>query len=157
MEPKIKSATIDNLKNIQKLNLILFKKEYNEFDKTLNCDWTYGNDGEEYFKNRILKDDGCALVAYINNNVVGYLVGGLDKKGSYRVLPIFAELENMLVLDNCRSKGVGTKLFNAFIDWCKSKDVKRLRIVASAQNVRAIEFYKRNRLTEYDLILESNI
>lgn len=156
-ESKIKSATIEDLKDIQKLNLMLFEKEYKEYDKTLSCEWTFGNDGESYFKKRILEDDGCAFVAYENNEVIGYLVGGLSEKGSCRVLPVFAELENMFVLENIRSKGVGTQLFNAFIDWCKSKNVKRLRVIASSMNVRAIEFYKKNGLEEYDLILESDI
>ena len=157
MNPRIKSATIKDLKDIQKLNLMLFEKEYKEYDKTLNCKWTFANDGENYFKKRIIKNDGCTLVAYIDNKMVGYLIGGFQKKESYRVLPALAELENMFVLDDCRSKGVGTKLFCAFIDWCKSKDVKRLRVVASAMNVRAIEFYKKNNLIEYDLVLESDI
>ena len=156
-ESKIKSATIEDLKDIQRLNLMLFEKEYKEYDKTLNCEWTFAEDGENYFKKRILEDDGCALIAYVDNKVVGYLVGGLSEKGSYRILPIFAELENMFVLDSCRSKGIGVKLFRAFTDWCKSKNVERLRVVASAMNVRAIKFYKKNGLSELDLILESNI
>ena len=157
MEPKIKLATIEDLKDIQKLNLMLFEKEYNEYDKTLNREWTFANDGEDYFKKRIIEDDGCALVAQVDNKIVGYLVGGLQEKGTYRVLPVFAELENMLVLDDRRSKGIGAKLFRGFIDWCRSKDVKRLRVVAPAMNVRAIEFYKKNGLAEYDLVLESDI
>lgn len=157
MESKIKLATIKNLKDIQKLNLMLFKKEYAEYDKTLNCEWTFANDGEGYFKKRILEDDDCALVAYVDNNIVGYLVGGLLEKEPHRALSTFAELEDMLVIEGSRNKGVGTQLYCAFIDWCKSKNVKRLRIVASAMNVQAIKFYKKNGLSEYNLILESDI
>jgi GNAT superfamily N-acetyltransferase len=156
-ELKIKLASIKNLKEIQKLNFMLFKKEHEEYDKTLNRKWAYSSDGESYFKKRIIEDDGCALVAQIDNKIVGYLVGGLIKKGSHRVLLTFAELENMFVIDNIRSKGVGTKLFQAFADWCKTKNVKRLRVIASSMNFRAIEFYKKNGLVEYDLVLESDI
>lgn len=157
MKPKIKIATVKDLKDIQKLNLMLFEKEYKEFDNTLDREWPFSDEGESYFKERITHDDGCALVASVDDNIVGYLVGGLLEKKIYRVLPIFAELENMLVIEDCRNKGVGSKLFRAFMDWCKSKEVKRLRIVASAMNARAINFYKKNGLTEYDLIMESDI
>ncbi len=53
----------------------------------------------------------------------------------------------MYVLDDCRGKGTGSKLIVAFTDWCKTKDVKRLRVIASAMNIRAIEFYKKKAAT----------
>jgi hypothetical protein len=37
----MRKATIKDLKKIQELNLMLFEKEYDEYDKTLNVDWTY--------------------------------------------------------------------------------------------------------------------
>lgn len=158
MESKIKSATIEDLKRVQELNLMLFEKEYAEFDNTLNCKWTFGEDGTEYFKSRIIEDDGCVFVAVVDDEIVGYLAGGLmDNKKTYRVLPNSAELENTFVLDNRRGMGIGQKLFEAFKDWCKSKDVKRLRVVASAQNVGGINFYKKNGFSDYNLILESNL
>lgn len=158
MESKIKSATIEDLKRVRELNLMLFEKEYAEFDSTLDCKWTFGNDGTEYFTNRITKEDGCLFVAYVNDEIVGYLAGGLmnNKKG-YRVLPKSAELENMLVLDKCRGMGVGTKLYQAFVDWCKLKGVGRLRVVASAGNVDGINFYRKNGFSDYDLSLETNL
>ena len=97
MEPKIKLATIEDLKEIQNLNLMLFEEEYDEYDKTLDCEWTFASHGESYFKECIIKDESCAFVAYENNMVVGYLVGGLRERESYRTLSVFAELENMFV------------------------------------------------------------
>ena len=158
MESKIKSAKIEDLKRVQELNLMLFEKEYAEFDSTLNCKWTFGEDGTEYFKGRITEDDGCVFVAVVDNEIVGYLAGGLmDTKKTYRVLPNSAELENMFVLDNRRGTGIGSKLYQAFVDWSKSKGVKRLRVGASAQNVAGIGFYRKNGFSDYDLILETNL
>ena len=158
MESKIKSATIEDLKRVQELNLMLFEKEYAEFDNTLNRKWTFGEDGTEYFKERITEDAGCVFLAYIDDEIVGYLAGGLmDNKKSYRVLPNSAELENMFVLDKCRDTGIGSKLYQAFVDWSKSKGVKRLRVGASAQNVAGINFYRKNGFIDYDLILETNL
>ncbi|MFA5771035.1 MAG: GNAT family N-acetyltransferase [Patescibacteria group bacterium] len=157
MESKIKAATIKDLKEIQKLNHMLFVKEYAEYNKTLHCNWPLEVEGESYFKKRIVNKDGCALIAHNDNNVIGYLVGALVKTSSYRVLPKSAELENMFVLDSFRGKGIGTMLMNAFNDWCKTKNVKRIKVVASVSNASAIKFYKKNGLSDYALILESII
>ncbi len=158
MKFKIKSATINDLKRVQELNLLLFEKEYAEFDDTLNCKWTFGKEGTEYFKNRIIKDDGCIFVAVVGDEIVGYLAGGIkDNKNNHRLLPKFAELENMFVLDRYRCMGVGSNLYQVFTDWCKSKGVGRLRVVASAQNVGAINFYRKKGFLDYDLVLETNL
>jgi len=45
----IRKATIDDLKDILKLNFELFKYEFKNFDKSLKMDWTY-SEGEKYFE-----------------------------------------------------------------------------------------------------------
>lgn len=158
MKVDIKIATTENLKDIQGLNLLLFKKEHAEFDKTLNCDWTFSKEGEEYFKEHFSKSTHCAFVAEVNDKIVGYLVGEIHQdKIPYRNLPLFAELENMLVMEDYRGQGIGDELFRTFIDWCKTKGVGRIRVVASAKNKGAINFYHKNGLLDYDLALEADI
>lgn len=157
MRFEIKLATIKNLKDIQKLNLMLLEKEYDEYDKTLDCDWSFSKEAESYFRKRITKNTGCAFVAYIDNKVVAYLVGGIKEKDSCRKLSTFAELESMFVLEKYRGTGIGTGLYKSFIDWCATKNIKRLRIMASAENIRTIKFYKKCGLTDYDLILETDL
>ena len=157
MKITIKPATIDNLKSIQELNLMLFEKEYKEFDPTLDCKWPFSPDAIEYFTERLTKDNGCVFVAYADEQIVGYLAGGLHEADAYRILPKFAELENMLVLEKYRGLSIGTKLYQAFLDWCKTQRVTRLRVVASAQNSQTINFYRKNGFVDYDLILEKDI
>lgn len=53
MNFEIKKANLDNLQDIQNLNLELFKKEQGEYDKAYNLDWTFGEVGTDYFKNKI--------------------------------------------------------------------------------------------------------
>ena len=57
----IRSATIDDLLNIQKLNKILFELEYNNFDSALDTSWPMSNEGEEYFKNAIKFYKNCGF------------------------------------------------------------------------------------------------
>ena len=154
MQVAIKNATIDDLQKVQELNLELFKKEYKEYDSSLNLKWTFGEKGTKYYKDRILKDDGCVLIAITGNEIVGYLCGGIKKAGVYRNLPTVAELENTLVLEDFRSKGIGKQLFDEFIKWCKTKKVGKVRVEATAQNKRAIQFYITNNFKDHALVLE---
>ncbi|GAI80436.1 unnamed protein product, partial [marine sediment metagenome] len=89
---KIQKAIIGNLKDIQELNLVLFKGEYEKYDKSLNLNWTFGDEGTKYFKDKISKEDSCALIAIVDNKIVGYLVGGLTKADSYRVVKKIASV-----------------------------------------------------------------
>jgi len=152
-----RKATLKDLNEIQKLNLMLFKKEYKEYDKSLNLKWTFSKAGTKYFSDRITKKSGCAIIALSDNKIVGYLVGGITSIQAYRNPSITAELENMLVLEEYRSKQIGTLLYKKFLQWCKTKDIKLLRVEASAQNILGINFYKKNGFKEYSVILESNI
>lgn len=154
----IRPAELNDLKDIQALNLLLFKKEYAEFDKTLNCELPFSPEGEKYFKEHIENKDCCSLVAQAGKGIVGYLVGDIHRDETpYRILPLFAELQNMLVLAEYRGQGIGDQLVQEFIKWCRTKNVGRLRVVASAQNTPAIDFYRQQGFKDYSLILESDL
>lgn len=154
MKAIIRNATIDDLQKVQELNLKLFEKEYEEYDSLLNLNWTFGKEGTKYYKDRILKDDGCVFIAIVENEIIGYLCGGIKKAEEYRKISIVAELENTLVLEQFRSKGIGRQLFDEFIKWCKVKKIGKVRVEASAQNEGAIKFYRANNFKDYTLILE---
>ena len=157
MDVLIKTATITDLQKIQELNFKLFKKENKEYDSSLNLNWTFGEFGTKYFQDKISKNNSCVFIAIIKNKIIGYLCGGLTKAETYRILPVVAELENMFILDEFRSNGIGTKLYNEFLKWCKTKKVDKIRVNASAQNELAINFYKNNNFKEYALILEMDL
>ena len=156
MKLKIETAAISDLQEVQNLNLLLFKKEYAEFDTTLNCDWTFSENGTQYFASRI--NEGSVFVARIDTKIVGYLACGIrEYHVPYRKQTVTAELESMFVLDNYRGKGIGTALYDAFLTWCKAHGVGRIRVVASAQNVTSTDFYRKKGLSDYDLALEADI
>jgi len=155
MKIKTRFATMEDLKDIQDLSHKLHIKENKEFDATINKDYPIQKLGEIYFKKRIKND--CALVAFVKEEVAGYLVGAIHEPEDYRNISNVAEAENMLVLEKYRSLGIGKQLFQEFIKWSQSKGAKRIRVVASAQNIKAIEFYKREGFKEYDLTLEKDI
>ncbi|MDD5181782.1 MAG: GNAT family N-acetyltransferase [Candidatus Nanoarchaeia archaeon] len=154
MEIRIRKATVKELEVIQKLNLMLFEKEHKEYDSTLNLEWTFGNEGKKYFSGIIKK--GFSAVAEVEGQVVGYIVGQKSKNYPYRTTTDIAELSNMLVMDKYRGHGIGRKLVEAFMAWCKEKGYKHIKVEASAQNLGAIDFYRKLGFKDYTLILEIN-
>ena len=157
MEVEIRVAALADLKDIQELNLKLCVKEAEEFDPTVNKMYPLQEEGKNYFKGRITKDGGCALMAILDGEVVGYLVGGIVKEDDYRNKIKLAEIEYMYVLEDYRSKGIGKQLFDAFVTWAKEKRAERVMVVASEKNRRAIEFYEGEGFEKYDLVLEKEL
>ncbi len=157
MNIQIKKATINDLQDIQKLNLLLFKKEYEEYDKLLDLKWTFGKQGTDYFKDKLTKPGSCGFVAFVDGKVIGYIIGGICKAETYRNMPETAELDNMFILKEFRSKRIGTKLYKEFVKWSKSKNAEIIRVQVSSPNKEAINFYRKNGFKGYSLILESKI
>jgi len=152
METHIRKATVGDINDILVLNSLLFEED-REYDKTLDMTWTRKR-GMKYFLDRITRRDKCALVAVNGIKIVGYLVGGLCDSASYRLSVVSAELENMLVLEDFRGKGVGKKLVEEFLSWCKTNNVANISVTASAVNNRGIKFYKSLGFKDYNLTLE---
>ena len=158
MEFEIRLATIENLEEIQRLSKLQFENElHNGFDTTLNSEWSFSEDGENYYKKSIIEDDRCVFVAFVDNKVIGYLEGEINESGSNRALSKLGELNYMFISEECRGMGIGANLHQAFVGWCKQKGVVRLRTEASAKNSSAINFYRKNGFVDYDLILEKDI
>ena len=133
----IKKAEITDLKCIQNLNKILFDLEYENYDSTLDTTWPVSEKGTNYYKNAIKND--IALVAIINNDVVGYLIGSLNTHNSYNKTKQ-AELDNMCILDKYRKLGIGSKLFNKFKEICKENNINELKVVASYKKSKCNRF-----------------
>ncbi len=152
-----RKATIKDLDDILRLNFDLFKKEYKEFDKSLDMNWTYSKEGKEYFKDRITRKGGFVEILEYNGKTIGYLAGGLVEKMDYRIDAKYAEAENMLIEKKYRGQGLGFKLMKNFINWCKENKVNYISLTASADNKYAIEFYRSMGFKDYNLTLEKKL
>jgi len=159
MDVIIKTATMDNIPKIQELNLKLSKKEKQEYDPLLDLDGIFGKEGTKYYQNKISKDDDCVLVAVVDNNIIGYLCGGLAKSGSFGRLPtvIVTEIQTFFVLDEFRSSGIGKNIYDKFIKWSKEKNADKVRLDVHPGNELAIKFYRNNNFKDYYLTLEADL
>jgi len=151
----IRKADNNDLDDILRLNFGLFKKEYKEYDKKLNLKWTFGKVGTTYFKKNISGKNSFVFVAENEGKIIGYLCGVMrDCPYDYRIIPKYAELENMIVDEEFRGEGIGEMLTKEFLKWCKGKKANVISVNASIQNKNGIEFYRKMGFKDYSLTLE---
>ena len=150
----IKKSTLEDLKTIQNLNNQLFKLEKENYDSTLVSNWPLTNEGKLYFEDLI--NNHYVIVAILNDEIVGYLAGTINEKGSYEEIQ-YGEINNMLVKDECRGYGIGKKLINNFKDYCRENNIYNVKVETSAKNENAINFYKKNGFEEFNITLTMGI
>ena len=153
----IREAKIEDLEVIQNFNNKLCAKENREFDPTINPEVATTESGKEYFKESIESDTKITLVAEDNDEIIGYIVGGIEEVSDYRNITNICEAENMWVDEKYRSQGIGKQFMNKLELWAREKGINRMRAIASYKNEKAIKFYKREGYSEYDLILEKDL
>ena len=150
----IRKAQLEDLNIIQNLNNELFKLEKENYDSTLVRDWPLSEDGKQYFEDLIINH--YVIVAIKDDKIVGYLAGSINEKGSYEEIQ-YGEINNMLVDNNFRGLGIGKLLIDKFKQYCKDNNINNLKVVASAKNIKAIEFYKNNGFNDFDITLTTEI
>ena len=135
----IRKAEIRDLRDIQELNNQLFELEIASFDEYLIKDWPLSNKGKQYFETAI--KDSYVIVAEVDGNVVGYLLGEECNIPYYNFK--IAELCNMCVDKNYRKQGIGNKLYSEFENHYKKQGVEHFIVTASYKNENAKQFYKK--------------
>jgi ribosomal protein S18 acetylase RimI-like enzyme len=150
----IRQATLDDVNVIQDLNHKLFQLEKENFDPTLDTNWPLSPEGELYFENLI--KNNYVVLAIIGGVVIGYLAGSINDKVSYSMVQ-YGEINNMLIDERYRRYGIGKTLIGAFEKYCVKNNIYDLKVTASAKNMNAIEFYKKQGFDLFDVTLTSHI
>lgn len=152
----IRKAKIEDLSIIQDLNHKLFENE-EKWHPTYVGSWPYSEKGIQFFTERINELTGVIFVAEQEGKIIGYLCGGWFRSYAFRKETSFVDLDNMYVLEEYRSKGVGSILITEFINWAKSKNIEIIRVDSVYENERAINFYTNKGFKKHSVLLEINI
>lgn len=95
----------------------------------------------EDYKGEIFRNNSFSIVAKIDGQVVGFLVGRLIAED------YCAELYNIGVSLNFRRQKVGNKLLENFIEYCIKNELEKIYLEVRATNETAIGFYLKNNFT----------
>ena len=151
---EIRTATIQDVDKVIELSSQLCINEHEYYDSTVDIHFPQNN--QKFFKNSISDNDFLVIVAIIEANIVGFLIGSISETEKYRNLDKIAEIFSMFVNPEIRRQGIGNKLVKHFLQWSKDR-AKRSKVVVSAPNKRGIEFYRKAGFIEHEIVLERNL
>ncbi len=157
MKFETRDAVYEDIDHLKELSRKLSLKEEDEFDQTIDPEWNTSEEAEDYFDSRINEENGFAIVAESGEEIIGYLVGGVNPAEEFRDTDQIAEAETMYIEPEYRGKGLGSEMFEEFLDWSKEKDAERARVEASAGNTGAINFYREHDFENYSITLERKL
>lgn len=86
-----------------------------------------------HFEKELENPFSKTLVALKSNTPIGYLVGHIADNGI---------IQSFAVSKSYQQKGVGGKLFNCFLEYCRRAKVKTITLDVRVSNKQAIAFYK---------------
>jgi len=102
--------------------------------------WLLKNFGKRNFKVLIAKD---------RNKLLAYGIAGIRKPRSFVRPKKIGNIISLFVKEEYRKKGIGRQIFNKFLDWFKSQNIKHIEISADRRNKIAIKAYKKYGFFEF--------
>jgi ribosomal protein S18 acetylase RimI-like enzyme len=87
-------------------------------------------------------DTRCVMVAEINKKVVGMCTGQLvvsTAQGGFSGL-----IEDLVITQENRGKGLGSRLLEAVEKWCFSFGASRIQLLADKNNTPGLNFYEKH-------------
>lgn len=90
-------------------------------------------------ENIVKSDNSTILVAENNQELIGYImtIGGHAKRNKHVAYIVIG------ILDKYRGNGVGTKLFEAIINWAANHGIRRLELTVATENEAGVALYKK--------------
>lgn len=154
MDVKIRKSTADDWQTIQRLNAEVYENSY-QFDSYLIPNDPYSKSSEDDYKNTVTDPEKFCMISEINDEPVGYLVGG-ENNLSWRTNRR-GEIFHMGVSPKFRSHGIGALLVRKFKNWCLEKGITHLAATTYFSDAKARNFYEKQGMIPIDVSLEGII
>lgn len=98
------------------------------------------SDTLEEVRKKLQRDPDLFLVAEVNNEIVGTIIGGFDGRRGM--------IYHLAVQINLRGQGIGTKLLNEVENRLQAKGCKKCYLLVTANNANAVQFYEQQNWRE---------
>jgi len=101
-----------------------------------------------YFRNFIGKETSKAFVAIVDDELIGYITAYIKNQPNYWVVKKLGDISGLMVNQNFRQNGIGTKLVKKAIEYFEQNGIKYYTVFTSTNNIDGIALYKKLRLKE---------
>lgn len=147
----LKSLTINDVDQLQKIGQQTFVETFSEGNTAENMT-KYLEEGFSIEKlTTELKDkDSLFYFAIFDKNVIGYLKLNFGKSQTELKDDKSIEIERIYVLKQFHGKSVGQILYQKAIEIAENEDYRYVWLGVWEENVRAINFYKKNGFVAFD-------
>jgi len=140
----IRKAEPADLQALGRLGALLVRTHY-EFDSKRFLPPTKGiEDGYASFLGRMSESpDSCVFVAERDGAIVGYVFAALEPLSWKELRGPAGFIHDVIVAEEARRLGIGTKLMEAAIEWLRARHAPRVILSTAALNVAAQVLFRR--------------
>lgn len=151
----IRKVRQDEWTKLQDLNHEVFVDNV-KYDPDLVHDWAYTEAGKKYYQNLVVDPKSICFVAEDDDGqLIGYLAASA-KSISYRKSR-YLEIDNMGVIPQHRSRGIGKMLMDDCKKWAKENSYQKLFVISYGKNEGAVHFYRKCGFEIIDVGLEISV
>jgi ribosomal protein S18 acetylase RimI-like enzyme len=151
----IRQVKVSEASQLQALNNEVFIDNA-KYDPDIIPEWAYSESGKKYFQDLVNDPTSICFVAENERGtLVGYIAGS-PKPFSYRQSKYF-ELDNMGVIPEYRSQGIGENLIQELLNWTKEQGFQKVFVSSYFNNEKAIRFYQKCGFEPIDISLERSV
>jgi len=98
----------------------------------------------KYFKRYVRSRIRTAVVAELNGEIVGFLIGEIQKRPPVFVSLRQAYVDSIGVLERYRSQGIGSMMLEAFTEWSKERGMPYIMLFVAVENDAARHLYEKH-------------
>lgn len=98
----------------------------------------------------LLRAAACLLVADEDGAVVGMV--SIQPLISTAEGGVVGLLEDLVVAEACRGRGIGSLLLHAALDWAQAQGMTRVQLLADHNNAKALQFYAKHSFYKTQLV-----
>jgi len=98
----------------------------------------------KFYETHVRSRNRKALVAEKDGKIIGYLLGGIQKRSPIYKKRIQAHIKELAVTKGERRKGIGTKLLEAYAEWARKRKIKYLTMTIVPENEIGKKFWKKH-------------
>lgn len=150
----IRKPKLDDYDSIINLYKQLYEAEV-PYDDNLSKEYLLKDKQKKLIKDRIKSRKKVFLVAETDNMIIGLIDGFMMDNICY--LEKEAYLDHLCVDERYRNQKVATELIEAFTKKVKEKGAKYIKLNAFENNIKAVNFYKKNGFTEHSVYYRKSI